>query len=291
LYAFREREQILDLFEAVCGARLTYSYITIGGVHDDLPPDWTNRCRRFLEYFQPRIAEYHALLTRNEIFIRRTAGIGVISKYQALDYGCTGPVLRASLDGSQGDPAWDLRKTEPYSGYQEYDFDVPIPPLADRPHGAVIGDCWHRFAIRMREVEQSLRIVAQALDRYDALQKEWTEIRSEYEAKQDQLTAEERKAEVTRLEGLARTHYAHRVEPPRTLTPGECYVETEAPRGQMGFYVVGRPNKENVPLRVRARSGCFGNLSVIEELCRGALLGDMPAIIGSLDIVMGEIDR
>ena len=255
LYAFREREQILDLFEEACGARLTYSYLTIGGAHDDLPPGWLERCTKFLDDFEPRIPEYHALLTDNAIFAKRTAGIGVLSKALALNYGCTGPVLRGSLDRTAGDPAWDLRKTEPYSGYEHYEFDVPIPPFDRAPRGAVIGDCWHRFYVRMMEVVQGIRIVRQAIAKYPA------------------------------------AAGSHRVEPARHLPPGEVYLETEAPRGQMGFHVVGRPNKENIPLRVRARSGCFGNLSVVEELCRNVLLGDLPSIVGSLDIVMGEIDR
>ena len=255
LYAFREREHILDLFEDVCGARLTYSYITIGGVHDDLPPGWIARCREFLNYFKQRIPEYHTLLTDNHIFVKRTACVGVMSKELALNYGCTGPVLRGSLNCNDGDAAWDLRKTEPYSGYEQYRFDVPIPPFDRAPRGSVIGDCWHRFYVRMLEVVESIKICEQALDRYPS------------------------------------ASGPHRIEPPRTLAPGEVYVETECPRGQMGFHIVGRPSKEAVPLRVRARSGCFSNLSVVHELCRGCLLGDLPAIVGSLDVVMGEIDR
>src|SRR5882672_3613146 len=120
LYAFRDREQILDLFEEVCGARLTYSYLTIGGVHDDLPEGWMDRCKQFLDYFERRIPEYHALLTTNHIFVSRTANIGVCSKELAIAYACSGPMLRGSLDRSKGDPEWDLRKTEKYSGYGDY---------------------------------------------------------------------------------------------------------------------------------------------------------------------------
>ncbi len=255
LYAFREREHILDLFEDLCGARLTYSYITIGGVHDDLPPGFVDRCRKFLDYFEPNIPDYHAMLTDNHIFVKRTAGVGVLPRDLAINYGCSGAVLRGSLDRTQGDPAWDLRKVEPYSGYENYEFDIPVPPFDHAPRGSVIGDCWHRYYVRMLEVVQSVRICRQALDRYPT------------------------------------ATGAHRIEPPRTLTPGEVYLETEAPRGQIGFHIVGRPNKENVPLRVRVRSGCFCNLSMVEELCRGCLMGDIPAILGSIDIVMGEIDR
>jgi NADH-quinone oxidoreductase subunit D len=259
LYAFREREMILDLFEEVCGARLTYSYITVGGAHDDLPPGWGDRCRGFLDYLEPRIPEYHALLTTNHIFVQRTAGIGVLSKEQALSYGCTGPMLRGSLDREAGDPEWDLRKVEPYCGYETYQFNAVVPPFKgwnwQPPAGAVLGDCWHRFMVRMLEVIESIRIIRQGLDRYPSAQG------------------------------------SHRVEPPRVLPAGEAYVETECPRGQMGFHVVGRPSKEAVPLRVRAKSSSFCNLSVTNELCRGCLIADVPAIVGSIDIVMGEIDR
>jgi NADH-quinone oxidoreductase subunit D len=255
LYAFREREQILDLFEEVCGARLTYSYITIGGVHDDLPEGWVGRCQQFLDYLKPRIHEYHTLLTRNHIFVKRTAGIGVLSKEMALAYGCTGPMLRGSLNRRAGDPDWDLRRVEPYCGYDSYEFKVILPPFQEAPAGSVIGDCWHRFYVRMLEVIESIRIVEQALQRYPSAQG------------------------------------SHRIEPPRHLPAGEAYVETECPRGQMGFGVIGRNTKENVPYRVRARSSSFCNLSVTNEICKGCLIADVPAIVGSIDIVMGEIDR
>ncbi len=255
LYAFREREMILDLFEEVCGARLTYSYLTIGGAHDDLPEGWVKRCQDFLDYLKPRVEEYHTLLTRNHIFVQRTANIGVMSRETALSYGCTGPMLRGSLDRSKGDPDWDLRRTEPYCGYETYDFKVIIPPFPEAPPGTVIGDCWHRFYVRMLELVESVKIVEQGLKRY------------------------------------ATAQGSHRVEMPRHLPAGEAYVETECPRGQMGFYVVGGANKSMVPLRVRARSSCFANLSVTDEICRDCLIADVPAVVGSIDIVMGEIDR
>jgi NADH-quinone oxidoreductase subunit D len=255
---------ILDLFEEVCGARLTYSYITIGGVHDDLPEGWVERCTKFLDYFEPRIPEYHKLLTTNHIFVQRTANLGIMTKEQALAYGCTGPVLRGSLDRRKGDPAWDLRKTEPYCGYETYDFRAVIPPFDDwdkgsrtwePPSAIVLGDAWHRFMVRMLEVVESVKIVRQALARYPKAQG------------------------------------SHRIEPPRHLPAGEAYMETEAPRGQMGFYIVGRPSKDSVPFRVRARSSCFCNLSISGEISAGCLIADIPAIVGSLDFVMGEVDR
>jgi NADH-quinone oxidoreductase subunit D len=263
LWAFREREIILDLFEEVCGARLTYSYITIGGVHDDLPPGWVERCQKFIDYLMPRIQEYHTLLTYNHIFIKRTANLGILTKEAALSYGCTGPVLRGSLNRDAGDPEWDLRRVEPYCGYEGYDFKVIVPPFnranypanPEKPKEAVIGDAWHRFYVRMLEVIESMKICQQALRRY------------------------------------ATAQGSHRIEPPKHLPAGEAYLETEAPRGQMGFCVVGRPSKDAVPLRVRARSSCFSNLSVSNEICRGCLIADIPAIVGSLDFVMGEVDR
>jgi NADH-quinone oxidoreductase subunit D len=255
LYAFREREMILDLFEEVCGARLTYSYVTIGGVHDDLPAGWATRCQQFLDYLKPRIEEYHTLLTRNHIFVQRTANIGILPKDLALAHACTGPMLRGSLDRSAGDPEWDLRRTEPYCGYETYDFRVIVPPFPEAPATSVIGDCWHRFYVRMLEVLESIKLVEQGLARYP------------------------------KAEG------SHRIDPPRHLPAGEAYTETECPRGQMGFYVVGRNTKDSVPFRVRARSSCFANLSVCDAICRGCLIADIPAIVGSIDIVMGEIDR
>ena len=291
LYAFREREHILDLFEEVCGARLTYSYLTVGGAHDDLPEGFTGRLRKFLDYFKPRIPEYHALLTDNHIFVKRTAGIGVLSKEAALSYGCTGPMLRASLDRTKGDPEWDLRRTEPYSGYEQYEFEVPIPPFDRAPKDAAIGDCWHRFYVRMLEVVQAIRICEQAAEKYDAVHAEGERVKADFAARRPTLSPEDAKKEDAQLAELMKTKYAHRVEPPRQLGVGECYVETECPRGQMGFHVVGRPSKEAVPLRVRARSSCFANLSVTNELCKGCLVADVPAIVGSIDVVMGEIDR
>ncbi|HVX59579.1 MAG TPA: NADH-quinone oxidoreductase subunit D, partial [Pirellulales bacterium] len=261
LYAFREREKILDLFEMACGARLTYSYLTVGGATHDLPPGWLKQCEKFLDQLLPIIDEYHALLTTNTIFVRRTADIGVLSPEMAISYGCTGPVLR----GSGVD--WDLRRdgedryTEMYDGYAfevivqkdgHYPQDHKYPPV---PESAVLGDCWHRFYVRMLEVMQSIDLVRQAMDRYS--------------------TAEGSHNVPLKLN--------------EKLPKGEVYLETEAPRGQMGFYLVsdGSP----IPWRARARSSCFCNLSVTHEICRGCLLADVPAIVGSLDIVMGEIDR
>jgi NADH-quinone oxidoreductase subunit D len=261
LYAFREREKILDLFEAACGARLTTSYLTVGGATHDLPSGWLKQCEAFLDQFLPVVDEYHDLLTSNAIFVRRTAGIGVLSPEMAIDYGCTGPVLRGS--GVDHDLRRDGEEfyTQMYDGYAfeviverdgHYPQDYKYPPV---PTSAVLGDCWHRFYVRMLEIRQSVDLVRQAMDRYST----------------------------------AKGSHQIPVKLTQKLPKGECYLETEAPRGQMGFYIVS--NGEAIPWRVRARSSCFCNLSVCHELCRGCLIADVPAIVGSLDIVMGEIDR
>jgi NADH-quinone oxidoreductase subunit D len=261
LYCFRERERILDLFEEACGARLTYSYLTVGGASYDLPPGWLDRCAAFLDQFEPVVEELHAVLTSNEIFVRRTAGVGIISPEMAVDYGCTGPVLRGS------GVKWDLRRDgEPIytQMYDDYDFQViaqvdgrypddEVYPVV--PKAAVLGDSWHRFYVRMLEVVQSIKLVRQAMQKY-------------------------KKAE---------GDFGEPVRLTQKLPNGEAYLETECPKGQMGFMVVGA--NAAVPRRARARSSSFCNLSVVPELCRGCLLADVPAIVGSLDLVLGEIDR
>jgi NADH-quinone oxidoreductase subunit D len=261
LYAFREREKVLDLFEEVCGARLTYSYLTPGGATADLPSGWLPRCEKFLAELEPVISEYHTLLTSNAIFIKRTCGIGVLPAPLAISYGCTGPVLR----GSGVD--YDLRRdgeeryTEMYDGYAfeviveregRYPRDHDYPAV---PSDAVLGDCWHRFYVRMLEVMQSIDLVRQAVDRYSMASGDW---------------------------GVP-------IKLSAKLPRGEVYLETEAPRGQMGFFLVS--DGTSIPWRTRARSSSFCNLSVCPEICRGVPIADVPAIVGSLDIVMGEIDR
>ena len=261
LYAFREREKILDLFEEVCGARLTYSYITPGGATADLPNGWLQKCEAFLKQLEPIIVEYHTLLTSNAIFIKRTCNIGILSPEMAIDYGCTGPVLR----GSGVD--YDLRRdgeeryTDLYDGYAfevivekegHYPKDRDYPPV---PADAVLGDCWHRFYVRMLEVMQAIDLLRQAMDRYSTASGDWGEP----------------------------------IKLATKLPKGEVYLETECPRGQMGFYLVS--DGSSIPWRVRARSSSFCNLSVVHEICGGIPIADVPAVVGSLDIVMGEIDR
>ena len=250
LYCFREREMILDLFEAACGARLTYSYLTTGGVHDDLPEGWVDRCREFLDYFETKIADYNNLLSFNHIFVKRTARVGVISADEAVRWGLSGPVLRGS------GVRWDLRKTRPYDGYETYDFDIPIARPGGEgeiPDSVVVGDCWSRYYVRVLEMTQSVRIIRQAFDRLP--------------------------------EGDFRAPKATALK----LPDDEAYVEVENPRGQLGFYVRG--DGSAIPYRVKARGPSFCNLSITTHVCRDVLLADVPAIIGSIDVVMGEVDR
>ncbi len=250
LYCFREREMILDLFEAACGARLTYSYITPGGVHDDLPASWVERCLEFLDYFETKISDYNNLLSFNHIFVKRTSRVGVISIDDAIGYGLTGPCLRGS--GIR----WDLRKTAPYDGYENYDFDIPIakPGGTDEiPEGVIVGDCWSRYWVRVLEMTESVKIIRQALGRLpngDFIAPKMKNIK---------------------------------------LPEDEVYVEVENPRGQLGFLVAG--DKSAIPSRVKARGPSFCNLCITEKACKNVMLADVPAIIGSIDVVMGEVDR
>jgi len=261
LYAFREREKILDLFEEACGARLTYSYITVGGLTADLPPGWLQRCEAFLEQFEPIIKEYHALLTTNAIFVKRTANIGIMSPELAIEYGCSGPVLRGSGVDQDMRRDGEAIYTAMYEGYAfevavmkdgHYPRDHEYPAV---PADAVLGDCWHRFFVRMLEVVQSMDLVRQAIDRYSA----------------------------------CKGPLGEPLKLTEKMPAGDVYLETECPKGQMGFYIVS--DGSAIPWRARARSSSFSNLAVAHELCRGCLIADVPAIVGSLDIVMGEIDR
>ena len=250
LYCFREREMILDLFEAACGARLTYSYITPGGVTADLPDGWVERCGEFLDYFEPKVEEYNQLLSYNHIFVHRTANVGVISREDALAWGLTGTCLRAS------GVRWDLRKVRPYDGYEDYEFDIPIGlpgGVETTPEGVVVGDSWNRYFVRLLEMPQSVRIIRQALARLP--------------------------------EGDVMAKKAKNIK----LPEDEIYVETENPRGQKGFYVRG--DGSAIPYRVKARGPCFCNLSIATHVLRDVMIADVPAIFGSIDVVMGDVDR
>ncbi len=244
LYMFRDRERILDIFELTCGARLLYNYMWVGGVSHDLPENFNTILNDFLDYFEPKIKEYNDLLTFNKIFIERTADVGVLPQDVAISYGVSGPNLRASGF------SWDVRKDEPYSVYEKIEFETP---LGDGRMGT-IGDCWDRYWVRMCEMEESCKILRQA------------------------------------LEQMPKTGDVHSAIPKKIRPPkGSIYRRTESPRGDLGYYIVsdGSP----VPFRLKMRSPAFTSLSVLGELSQGWMLSDVIAILGSLDIVLGEIDR
>ncbi len=243
LYAFREREYILDLFEQMCGARLTLSYINVGGVTWDLPPRFLEKLSEFLDYFEPKIDEYNDLLTYNHIFIKRTANVGVCSKDLCISYALSGPMIRGS-----GIPL-DLRRDRPYSIYDRLEFDVCV---GDGRMGT-LGDCWDRYWVKMAEMKQCCRILRQCIEQIP--------------------------------DGPFRAKLPRAMKVP----PGEVYCEYENPRGHLGFYIESQGG--TIPYRVKIRGPSFVNLAVTGELCRGVLLADVPAIIGSIDIVMGEVDR
>jgi NADH:ubiquinone oxidoreductase subunit D len=216
-WCFREREMILDLLEALCGARLTYSYITVGGVRWDLPDGWIDKCREFLDFFGPKIVDYNNLLSYNHIFLKRTCNVGVISLEDAIAYGLTGPCLRGS--GIR----WDLRKVSPYDGYEKYDFDIPIGlpgGTEDRPEGVVVGDNWSRYYLRVLEMSQSVRIIHQALDQ------------------------------------LPEGDVLHKKVKNLKLPEDETYAEVENPRGQLGFYVRGDGSAIPYRVKARGPSFC-----------------------------------
>ncbi len=251
MWCFRDREHIMNMLEWVSGSRMLYNYIWVGGLFYDLPVGFEERCQEFVDYFEPKLPELDELLTDNRIFISRTANIGVLPADVAINYGCSGPMLRAS--GIK----WDLRRVDEYSVYPEMEFDIPVG------EGAMgkTGDCWDRFKVRVDEVRESVRIIRQCLV---------------------QLTGP-----------LCRTADFD----PRALVPKKVnikaqdyYVRAENPKGELGFYFVTQ-EKTDIPMRVKARGPSFNNLSVLPELAKGVLIADLVSILGSIDIVLGEVDR
>jgi len=239
LYAMRERELILDLFEEYCGARLTYNAMRVGGLPQDLPPGWDRKVREFCAQLESKIVEYEQLLTHNRIWLERTRQVGVISGPDAIAIGLSGPPLRAS------GVMRDVRKDEPYAAYDEFEFDIPL--------GAA-GDTYDRYLTRLEEMRQSVRIVRQALD------------------------------------GLPDGPIIGKV--PRVIKPpaGETYHAIEAPKGELGFFIAS-DGKSSSPYRFRVRPPSFCNLQALPQLIRGHLVADVVALIGTIDIVLGEVDR
>ncbi len=237
-YTFREREEILKIFENYCGARLTTHAFRIGGLQYELYDGFEEQVRTFCAAFDRHVDEYEELLTHNRIWMGRLKGVGVLTADECKEYGVTGPVLRAS------GVRWDLRKAMPYSGYERYDFDIPT---------GANGDSYDRYLVRMAEMRQSLRIIKQAVE---AIPK-----------------------------GPIMAKVPKVIKPPA----GEVYVSTESPKGELGYFLVSDGTVH--PYRVRVRPPSFVNLQALDRMVRGALVADVVAIIGTIDIVLGEVDR
>lgn len=244
LYAFREREMIMDLFEMLCGGRLLHSYVRVGGVSADLPAGWTEKCREFLTFFKPMLKEYDTLLSSNPIFRSRTEGVGVIGADRAVSWGLSGPTLRAS------GVSYDVRKADPYCVYDKLNFTVPT---------AKNGDCFDRYYCRMLEMGQSVEMAFQCLDALAG-------------------------AELTPGEVMAKG------VPRMFKAPaGQAYAHVEASRGDLGFFAVSDGGLN--PYRMHVRGPSFINVAILQEILTGCKIADVVAILGSLDIVLGEVDR
>lgn len=263
LYCFRERELILDIFEAVSGARMMSTYFRPGGLAKDVHPEFEDQVRNFIDLFPSRIAEYEALLTKNPIWMERTVGVGVITTEECIAHGVTGPILR-----STGVP-WDLRKVMPYGVYDQFEFDVPVGQN---------GDVYDRYLIKVEEMRQSVRIIRQALDRLPG--GPWiTDNRKVAPPPKHELA--------TSMESLIHHFklWTEGIKPP----PGEAYVAVESPRGELGFYMISDGTAH--PYRVHVRAPSFVNLQALPLMARGGLVADLVAVIASLDPIMGEVDR
>lgn len=251
LWLFRDRETLLRMLEWVSGGRLLYNYIWIGGLFYDLPVGFEEKCMEFVSYVRPKLAELEQIIIDNHIFINRTANVGVLPLDLAINYGCSGPVLRGS--GLK----YDLRKTDAYSVYPELEFDIPT----GQGKMGTTGDCWDRNYVRLLECHQSLRIIDQCLEK---------------------LTKEHKRTR----------DFDPQAYVPKKIRPKETdfYVRAENPKGELGFFF-RTDGRSDVPVRVKCRACSFHNLSVLPAISKGILIADLIAIIGSLDLVMGEVDR
>lgn len=251
MWCFRDREHIMNMLEWASGSRMLYNYIWVGGLFYDLPVGFEQRCGEFIEYFKPKLPELDELLTGNRIFISRTANIGVLPANVAINYGCSGPMLRAS------GVKWDLRRVDEYAVYPELEFDIPV----GKGEMGRLGDCWDRFKVRVDEIKESVKIIEQCLERLGGPLKRTPDF--------------DPRALVPKKVNLKAQDY---------------YVRAENPKGELGFYFVTQ-EKTDIPKRVKARGPSFNNLSVLPELAKGVLIADLVAILGSIDIVLGEVDR
>jgi NADH-quinone oxidoreductase subunit D len=280
LYGFREREMILDVFEAATGLRMNHSYVRIGGVVMDLPDDGIDRVRAWLDVMPGRIREYEALLSRNPIWVERNADVGPLSARDALALGVTGPTLRAS------GVSRDVRKDEPYGGYETFEFDVPVREG---------GDCLARYEIRIEEMKESLRLVEQCLRRLEepgAVMVEDPKVRwpAQLEVGPDGIGNSNTYVRHIMEESMeALIHHFKMVTEGVSVPAGETYVPVESPRGELGYYVVADGGHR--PYRVRIRDPSFVNLQALPGMVDGALVADVIAVVASIDPVMGGVDR
>lgn len=262
-YIFRERELIYDLWEAATGQRLiNNNYFRIGGVSVDLPYGWIDKCVDFCDYFDPKVDEYEKLITNNPIFRRRVEGVGTISRDQAINWGLSGPMLRAS------GVKWDLRKVDHYECYEDFDWDI---------HWETAGDCFARYLVRIREMRESIKIIRQALKGIPG---------GAYENLEAQRMAEGRKSKWNDFEYQ---YIAKKVAPTFKIPAGEHYVRLESGKGELGIFIVGNDNV--FPWRWKIRAPDFNNLQILPDLLRGVKLADIMPILGSIDIIMGSVDR
>jgi NADH-quinone oxidoreductase subunit D len=263
LYTFREREEILRIFEMVSGQRMMTSYFRIGGLSMEPPMGLFERIQAFIKTFPEKIDEYSNLLTGNPIFFRRLKGVGHLSKEDAIALSVTGPVMRASgID-------FDLRRDTPYCGYEKFQFEVPV---------SNDGDVWARYLLRLEEMRQSTKIIQQALDGLPP---------GPIKANAPKIVLPDREAMKTEMESLI--HHFKIVTEGFAVPAGEVYQGIESGHGQMGYYVVSDGTAK--PYRVHMRYPSFATLQALEVMCKGRMLADVVAVIGSIDIVLGEIDR
>lgn len=263
LYTFTEREKVYNLCEQLTGARFTTSYTRVGGQIRDLPDGFTRAVQKFLNELEPVIDEVEKLLTRNAIFMARTQGLGIISKEDAIAWGMSGPNLRGS--GVEH----DLRKANPYLGYENYEFDIPI---------GTTGDCYDRYLVRMEEMRQSVRILRQVLDKLPGGPINVADAKGLLPKKEKVLM---------KMEELI--HHFILATQGIDAPAGEVYFGAENPKGELGFYIHSKGG--GVPYRLKIRSPSFINLSILSKMLPGHLLSDIPSVLGSLDFVMGECDR
>ncbi|MFC4350779.1 NADH-quinone oxidoreductase subunit D [Fodinicurvata halophila] len=263
LWGFEEREKIMEFYERVCGARLHAAYFRPGGVHQDLPAGLVDDIREFCEDFPKLIDDYEGLLNNNRIYRQRTVDIGVVSAEEAQDWGFSGPMLRGS-----GIP-WDLRRAQPYEVYDQLDFQIPVGKN---------GDCFDRYLVRMEEMRQSVKIVLQCLDK----------LPEGPVMVENQKITPPRRGEMKRsMEALI--HHFKLYTEGYHVPPGETYAAVEAPKGEFAVYLVS--DGTNRPYRCKLRAPGFVHLSAMDFMCRGHMLADSVAILGSMDIVFGEVDR